>query len=153
VFNTVKATFRIVPQDAAIDTEQRGVEFEVHVLKPRSEGFRLHWNWGDGNESNGLSLTNASHECDDVGNHTVVAAPGSVDGEVVLAADTVQVTSGLSARNGEVARSMDAVRARTVSTPRIFVSSPVRRASGAKFGAVSRRSQPNPTEFRIPRTR
>lgn len=102
----VKSPYRIEPPTAEIDGEDTRVEFEVSVPDPPEAGFRVHWDWGDGNESNNLGLTSASHEYDEPGNYTVVSTLRSVNGEVILAADTVQVTSGPGAWGGEVTLAM-----------------------------------------------
>ncbi len=87
----VKAPFRIEPAGVVLDGANTSVELAATVPEPPQGGFRVHWDWGDGQESDLLGLTAASHTYDDPGDYRVVATLTSADRSTVLAADTIQV--------------------------------------------------------------
>jgi len=102
----VRAPFEISPTQRALEGGETSVEFEVSVPMPPAEGFRVHWDWGDGNTSENLGLTTATHDYDEPGNYKVTATLRDVTGGIDLAVDIAQVTSGPGGWVGEVTYSL-----------------------------------------------
>lgn len=96
------APFEVAPEEEIITADDLGVAFEGSVQLPPEGGFRIRWDWGDGETSNNLGLTNGTHTYDALGEYTVVATLlAAADGRE-LAVDTVMVRETPSAWVGEV---------------------------------------------------
>lgn len=92
---TVRAPFEVEPEEVTLDTPADPVEFEASV-PPMLSGFRIEWDWGDGETTENLGLLNASHSYDEGGVYEVVASLKPANVDFTLAKDTVQVVIGAS---------------------------------------------------------
>ncbi len=87
----VLAPFEVEPAEVVIDTDDLVVELEAKVPHPPAEGFRIEWDWGDGEKTEALGLTTASHEYESVGGYQVIATLMTSAARTRLAVDTVRV--------------------------------------------------------------
>lgn len=81
--------FEVTPSQAPLDSTN-SVTFTADVPLPPTDGFRIRWEWGDGETSDNLGLTTATHKYAVAADYTVIASLRTVGG-TVLAADTVTV--------------------------------------------------------------
>lgn len=86
-----RARFSASPDSVRVATDSTAVMFQADVPLPPSGGFRVRWDWGDGQTSENLSLTAGNHTYAASGDYTVTATLLSADGTRVLAIDTVRV--------------------------------------------------------------
>lgn len=92
----VRHTFQVDPPQVTVENAEDPVDLTAEFTAPMFSGFRIEWDWGDGEVTENLGLVNASHTYAQEGTYQVVASlkPASID--FTLAKDTVQVTVGQS---------------------------------------------------------
>ncbi|MGE0443213.1 MAG: hypothetical protein AB7S39_22230 [Gemmatimonadales bacterium] len=88
LFDLVRAPFAITPDDVTLD-DDNDVALEADVPLAPGSGFRIRWQWGDGETTENLGLTTGTHRYDAPGDYPVVATLLSHPDGVVLAADTI----------------------------------------------------------------
>ena len=92
----VRARFTASPDSVRVTQDTTTVSFMADVPLPPPSGFRVRWDWGDGQTSENLNLTNGSHTYAVPGDYQVTTTLLSADGTRVLAVDTVQVKGDAS---------------------------------------------------------
>lgn len=96
------APFAITPDSVHANGAPYVAEFAASVPAPPEDGFRIVWDWGDGESSDLSGLLTATHEFDGVGFYRVVATLQSADGSRDLARDSARVWVGDERWVGEV---------------------------------------------------
>lgn len=100
--NVGYAPFEVTPEEVTLTSQDLDVDLDASVALPPEEGFRVDWNWGDGQTSETVDATEASHTYEQLGAYDVVARLLDAAGTQVLAVDTVRVREQASAWLGEV---------------------------------------------------
>ncbi len=91
VLDAVRAEFKVEPETVELEDDLE-VSFEASIPMPPAGGYRIRWEWDDGNTTESLSLPTATHTYEASGNYRVIATLLSMTRNV-LAADTVEVGS------------------------------------------------------------
>ncbi len=89
----VRAPFSAsLPELVVITPDSTTASFQVDVPSPPSGGFRVRWEWGDGEVTEELDRTDASHTYTEVADFMIILVTLlSANGTQVLAVDTVHV--------------------------------------------------------------
>ncbi len=86
------APFEVTPDEVTLSTDNRTVELEAAIPLPPDGGFRIEWDWGDGEKTEHLGLMTASHEFGGLGETYDIVATLMTNAERRrLAVDTVRV--------------------------------------------------------------
>lgn len=99
-FEVAYAPFEVTPEEVTLTADDMTAEFDASVLLPPA-GYRIAWNWGDGESSEVVGQTSASHTYEDLATYTVIARLLDAESRE-LAVDTVRVGQEASAWIGEV---------------------------------------------------
>lgn len=91
------APFEISPGTIEIEEGEQDVDFSASVAAPPTNGYIVQWMWGDGDSTEVVNDTQASHEYDAPDNYTVVATLMASGTREHLAVDTARVLGGASA--------------------------------------------------------
>ena len=87
----IAAPFEVTPARDTVGPGDLRVTFEANVPRPPADGFRVHWDWGDGTTSENLGVTTATHEYSTAKHYRVIITLRDVARTAVLGVDTVQV--------------------------------------------------------------
>lgn len=86
------ARFRVTPETVELPGD-REVTLEAEVPSPPAGGYRIKWEWGDGEEAENLGLPTATHTYAEAGDYKVIATlMANTDRREVLAVDTATIS-------------------------------------------------------------
>ncbi len=86
--------FQIVPEHFPLAFGASEVTFDAAVPYPPEGGYRIRWNWGDGDTTEVANSIRGVHNYEVVRDRRVIATLLPATGETVLAVDTARVTTG-----------------------------------------------------------